>query len=112
MNADIRRSQYETYLRQENILKHLPRLPDDPPAADPLSYEKWNEGSQFPWAQFESHLLADSAGPSRPTYTRAHAYESEEDNDDESEDSGDDEDAESSDDNNEDADADDDSGSE
>ena len=87
MNADIRRGQYETYLREENILKHLPRLPNDPPAADPLSYEKWNEGSKFPWAQLESHLLADSAGPSRPFYTRTHNAE---DDDDESEDNGDD----------------------
>jgi hypothetical protein len=90
MNADIRRGQYETYLREENILKHLPRLPDDPPAADPLSYEKWNEGSKFPWVQLESHLLADSAGPSRPSYTRAPTYDYAEDDDDESEDNGDD----------------------
>ena len=50
MNVDIRRGQYEAYRREENILKHLPRLPDDPPASELLSYDKWNEGSSFPWA--------------------------------------------------------------
>ena len=84
MNADIRRGQYDTYLRQENILKHLPRLPNDPPESAPLSFAQWNEGSQFPWAQLESHLLETaSAGPSRPSYTRSRTYESsEEDSDD------------------------------
>ena len=91
MNADIRRGQYDTYLRQENILKHLPRLPNDPPESAPLSFAQWNEGSQFPWAQLESHLLETaSAGPSRPSYTRARNYESSEEDDAESEDNDDD----------------------
>ena len=80
MNADIRRGQYDTYLRQENILKHLPRLADDPPESAPLSFAQWNEGSQFPWTQLESHLLETaSAGPSRPSYTRTHNGSSEDD---------------------------------
>ena len=76
MNADIRRGQYDTYLRQENILKHLPRLPNDPPESAPLSFAQWNVGSQFPWTQLESHLLETaSAGPSRPSYTRDRTHE-------------------------------------
>ena len=91
MNADIRRGQYDTYLRQENILKHLPRLADDPLESAPLSYDQWNKGSQFPWTQLESHLLETaSAGPSRPSYTRARTYESSEEDDAESEENDDD----------------------
>ena len=65
-----------------------------PPESTPLSYDQWNQGSQFPWAQLESHLLETaSAGPSRPSYTRARNYESSEEDDAEFEDNdGDDDD--------------------
>ena len=66
MNVDIRRGQYEAYRREENILRHLPRLPDDPPASELLSYDRWNEGSRFPWAQLEHHLL--ETAPASPAY--------------------------------------------
>ena len=66
MNVDIRRGQYEAYRREENILRHLPRLPNDPPASKLLSYDRWNEGSRFPWAQLEQHLL--ETAPARPAY--------------------------------------------
>ena len=93
MNVDIRRGQYEAYRREENILKHLPRLPDDPPASALLSYDKWNEGSSFPWAQVEHHLL--ETAPARPAYAPEPptADDSEEDSDG-TEGSGEDDDAE------------------
>ena len=70
MNVDITRGQYAAYCREENILKHLRRLPEDPPASAPLSYERWNEGSQFPWAQLEHHLI--KTGHARPSYAPTH----------------------------------------
>ena len=66
MNVDIRRGQYEAYRREENILRHLPRLTADPSAYELLSYDRWNERSQFPWAQLEHHLL--ETAPARPAY--------------------------------------------
>ena len=93
MNVDIRRGQYEAYRREENILKHLPRLPDDPPASALLSYDKWKEGSSFPWAQLEHHLF--ETAPARPAYAPEPpaADDSEEDSDG-TEGSGEDDDAE------------------
>ena len=86
MNVDIRRGQYAAYCREENILKRLPRLPEDPPVSGPLSYDRWNADSQFRWAQLEHHLV--ETAPARPSYTPTYEDDGE-DPDDESEDTDD-----------------------
>ena len=63
MGNDIRRGQYDAYCERKDILKRLPRLPDEAAVSDPLPFEAWTAKDQFPWTQLEDHLR-DTAGPS------------------------------------------------
>ena len=80
MGSDIRRGQYDPYCECKDILKRLPRLLDEPPVTDLLPFNQWTTDSQCPWTQLETHLLETaSAGP---LYTRAPAYNDDEDDSD------------------------------
>ena len=47
MGNDIRRGQYDAYCERKDILKRLPRLPDEAAVSNPLSFDAWTAKEQL-----------------------------------------------------------------